>query len=110
MQRKFIFYDYDCFVYRGSHLYMSVTSFSGCLSVRPSVHPLCTISEEPYIIQSQFLVHMCKITISAGPFFHFLKILIFGGLLGGGGSKRAKNSPKLKIRIISATHHVSGTV
>ena len=61
---------------------------SVCLSVCPSVHPSVCLPIHPlYIIfqglcvmWSLFLVHMCKMMISPGVFFHFIKILIFGSL------------------------------
>ena len=51
------------------------------------------ISQEPYIIWSLFMVHMCKRIISPGIFFFiFFKILIF--LWWWEGVKGAKNDPK----------------
>ena len=35
------------------------------------------ISQGPYIIWLSFMVHLCKMMISPGAFFHFFKILIF---------------------------------
>ena len=39
--------------------------------------PTCLTSQEPYIKWLSFMVHMCKMTISPGGFFHSLKTLIF---------------------------------
>ena len=39
--------------------------------------PLQFISQEPYIIWSWFMVHMCKRIISLGVFYIFFQILIF---------------------------------
>ena len=52
-------------------------------------------------------MHVCKMIISPGVFFSFLKKFWFLGLLGG---KRTKNSPKWEITIASVTHHFSRTV
>ena len=49
----------------------------------------CSISQEPYIIWLSFMVHMCKMTISAGCFFIFS--FWFLGCYWG---KRAKDSSK----------------
>ena len=73
-------------------------------SVRPSVQlSVQTISQEPYITWSLFLVHMCQMMISHGGFFHIFKNFWFFGSLAGAGSrkgvwgcKRAKNSPNWK--------------
>ena len=50
---------------------------------------LCAISQEPYIIWSSFLVHICKL-ISPGIFFTFSKFDFWSCCLG----KRAKNGPR----------------
>ena len=52
------------------------------------------------------LAHLCKMMISPGAFFIFLKILFFGQAREVKGQK---NSPKQKI-ITFVTHHISGTV
>ena len=53
----------------GTHLYMSLF---------PSVHLSRSISQEPYIIWSKFLVHLCKMIISPG-FFSFFQNFTFLG-------------------------------
>ena len=68
-----------------------------------------TISQEQYRLSSWFLVHLCKIMISPGVFSIVLKFSFFG-LLGGGGGKRSKNSPKWKLTTTSVRCHVSGTI
>ena len=107
------------------HLNMSLF-----LSVRPSVHPSIGLSVRlsvclsircaPYL---RLTVHhctssdynfwyMCKMLISCGVFFFFVKFWFSGLLEGGrgGGSKRAKNSSKLKIPITSVMCLISGTL
>ena len=54
---------------------------------------LHSISQEPCIIWLKFMVHICKMIIFSGVFFHFFKFLIFW-VHKKGGRKRAKNSPK----------------
>ena len=49
----------------------------------------CSISQEPYILWSSFVVHKCKMIISPG-FFYFFKILIFWFLGGSKGKHRPK--------------------
>ena len=51
--------------------------------------PLCLISQEPYIIWSWFLVHMCRMMTSQDPFFNFSKFW-FCRLLGGKRAKKAQ--------------------
>ena len=68
----------------GTLLYMPFF-LSFCLSV----HLSCTISQEPYIISSQFLVHMCKILVSSGDFSFFWN-LFFWAVRGRGGVKGQK--------------------
>ena len=65
-------------------------------SIRPSVCLLHSISQEPYIIWSWFLLHICEMMISSGFFFIFSKFWFF--------------SPKWEITITSVMHHISGTV
>ena len=88
-----LFVFYVMFFRWGTHLYISLF---------PSICLLHTISQEPDIIWSWFLVHICKMMISPDFFFIFLKFDFLG--------KWAKNSPKWKIRITSVTCHISGTV
>ena len=57
-----------------------------------SVHLSHTISQEQHSVWS-FSVHYCKIMISPGIFFVFVKFWFFG-LLAGKGGKRTKNGPK----------------
>ena len=60
-------------------------------------HPSCAISQEQYDMWSWFLVHLCKLIIPSG-IFSFFWNLLFSGCYGG---KRAKNSPKWKVKITS---------
>ena len=71
-----------------------------------SICLLHTISQEPCVIWSQVLVHICKMMISPGGFLFFLNF----DFLGCEGGKRAKNSPKWKITITSVMCHIAGTV
>ena len=63
------------------------------------------ILQEPYILWFSFMVGMCKMIISSGVFFIFLKFW-FSGLLGG---KRVKNCQKWQ-KILLLTLHVSGNI
>ena len=63
-------------------------------SVRLFVCPLRTIFQEPWIMWSLCLVHMCKMIISPGVFlffFSFFLILIFSVVRGVKGQKMAQN-------------------
>ena len=51
--------------------------------------PSHSISQEPYIIWSSFVVHNCKMIISPSVFFICFEMLIFG-LLGGSTGKKKK--------------------
>ena len=42
------------------------------------LYPSCLTSQEPYIIWSSFMVHMCKKIIFPGVFLYFFQSLIFG--------------------------------
>ena len=78
---------------------MRYSSLYVTLIVRPS----CTISPEPYIWLS-FMVHMCKMIIFTDFFFFlfFIFWILFFWVVRKG--KRAKNSLKWKIKIISVRH------
>ena len=52
---------------------------------------LHSISQEPHIIRLWFMVHICKMIISSGVFFHFFKILIFWVVRGVKGQKMVQN-------------------
>ena len=52
---------------------------------------LNAMSLEPYIILLSFVVDKCKMIISPGVFFHFLKILIFWFASGIKGQKMTQN-------------------
>ena len=54
-----------------------------------------SLSQEPYIIWLSFMVHMCKMIISPGVFFHFFKILILWVLTGVKGQKMIQNYKKI---------------
>ena len=64
--------------------------------------PLCLISQEPYIIWSAFMVHLCKMM--------FFKILIFwvvrGRGWGGEEGWRAKNGPKWQKNSVCITPYL----
>ena len=55
---------------------------------------LPSISQESYIIWLSFIVHICKMIISSGVFFHFSKILIFWVHRGVKGQKMVQNDKK----------------
>ena len=66
---------------------------------------LHSISEEPYLIWLLFMVHICKMVISSGVFFHFYKILIFQIVRGVKGQNLVQNNKKFSV-----TLHISGTI
>ena len=53
----------------------------------------CFISQEPYIIRFSFLIHLCKMMISPGVFFH----LIFWVVREVKGQKIVQNDKKLYL-------------
>ena len=61
--------------------------------------------QEPHIICSWFMVHMCKRIISSGIFFIVSNFWFLGSL----GGKRARNGPKWQ-KILSVSLHISGTI
>ena len=65
--------------------------------------PLCSVSQESYILCLSFMVHPCKMIISPGICFHIFKILIVWAV------KKAKDSPKWQ-KILSIVLHISGTI
>ena len=65
---------------------------------------LCSIFQEPYIICLSFVVHKCKLIISPGFFFVFLRFWFFV-LLGG---SKGKNDPKWQT--MSFALYISGTI
>ena len=69
------------------------------------------ISQELYIIWLSFMVHLCKMMISPGVFFHFFKIFDSMGCYKGrgGGCKGAKNCPKWE-KILSTLLHITGII
>ena len=52
------------------------------------------ISQEPYIIWQSFMVHLCKMIIYPGVFFHFFQILIFWAVSGVKGQNMVQNDKK----------------
>ena len=54
----------------------------------------CSISQKSYIIWLSFMVHMYKMIISPGVFFHFFKILIFCVANGVKGQKMVQDEKK----------------
>ena len=65
-----------------------------------------SISQEPYIIRFLFLVHMYKVIISAGVFFHFFKTFVFWVVRE---NEKAKKGPKCQ-KNLPAMIHISGTI
>ena len=67
------------------------------------------ISQEPQIIWLSFMVHLCKMMISLGSFFHFFKILVLLVVKGGGieGQKMVQNEKKFcLLRSISQESYI----
>ena len=63
---------------------------------------LNTMSQEPYIIWSSFVVDKCKMIIPWGVFFHFFKILIFWFVSWIKGQKMTQNDKHFcLLRLIS---------
>ena len=93
----------------GTYLYISLF-LSGLLSVCPSV--LHTLSQEPYIMWSQFLLRISKMMISQ-QIFSFFQNSAFSLFLRGGGRGRGGQKCK-KWPIITNfslfTLYISGTV
>ena len=67
------------------------------------ISPSRTISQEPYIIWSSFLI-LCKVMISPGVFFIFSKFWFFRLLGGGGWVKGEKMTQKLPISVRQAPY------
>ena len=69
------------------------------------------ISQELYIIWLSSMVHLCKMMIYQGVFFHFFKIFDSMGCYKGrgGGCKGAKNCPKWE-KILSTLLHITGII
>ena len=59
------------------------------------------ISQEPYIIWLSFMVHLCKMMIYLGFFFHFFRILILCVVRRVKGQKMAQNDKKKLSHAIS---------
>ena len=69
--------------------------------------PLCLISQEPYIIWSAFMVHLCKTMTSPDASFGFLKFWFSGKGMGGGEEGwRAKNGPKWQKNSVCLTPYL----
>ena len=62
-----------------------------------------SISQELYIIWSSLMVHLCKMKVSPGLFFHFFKILIFQVARGVKGQK---HWPKMTINSVCCTPYL----
>ena len=79
--------------------------FLGCLVYKiaqngPKEKTFCLlryISQEPYIIRFSFMVHMCKMIVSAGIFFIFSKFWFFTFVSGVRVQKIAQNDNKLYL-------------
>ena len=56
-----------------------------------------SISQESYIIWFSFMVHICKMVLSTGIFFHFSKILIFRVIRGVKVQKIVRNDKKFSL-------------
>ena len=67
------------------------------------------LSQEPYIILSLFMLHMCNRIISPGGFFNLFQISIFGVNTGIKGQNMAQNDKKIRsvvFHISVSTHHL----
>ena len=64
-----------------------------------------SISQEPFIIWSSFVIHNCKLIVSPGFFFIFFKFWFFL-LLGG---SKCKNGPKWQ-KTLSVVLYISGSI
>ena len=80
-----------------------------------TLYPLCSISQDPYIIWLSFMIHMCKMIISPCVFSIFFNIFIFRVVSGVKGQKMTKNwqkwqknyvrrAPYLRMVVIYGTH------
>ena len=68
--------------------------------------PSCLMSQEPYIIQSVFMVHICKRIISPCSSTFFFQIFIFGVNSGVKGQKNgSKWRKKLSVVLLSGSIH-----
>ena len=68
--------------------------------------PSCLMSQEPYIIQSVFMVHICKRIISRCSSTFFFQIFIFGVNSGVKGQKNgSKWRKKLSVVLLSGSIH-----
>ena len=56
-----------------------------------------SISQEPCITRSSFLIHKCKMIISLGFFFSFFFLILILGLLGGSQGKKWSKITKTSI-------------
>ena len=105
--RNSIAYDHDFWYARVKWWYLRVFfsfflnfDFPGCKWVKGQTiaqndKKFClsrSISQEPYIIWSSFVVHKCKVIISSGNFFSFFQNF---GFLGCWEGQRAKHGPKM---------------
>ena len=71
--------------------------------------PSRSISQEPYIIWLSFMVHLCKMVIAPGVFFHSFKILIFWVHMGAEGQKtgwKGKKWPKMTKKYVCLNPHL----
>ena len=89
-----------CFnVFRwGIHLY-TYRILNTFLSVCPSFHPLCTISQKLYIMWSWFLLYRCKMMKSPGIFFIFVKFRFFVLLRGRVKGQKLNKKKKQKLHL-----------
>ena len=80
-----------------------------------TLYPLCSISQNPYIIWLSFMIYMCKMIISPCVFSIFFNIFIFRVVSGVKGQKMTKNWQKwqknyvhrasyLRMVVIYGTH------
>ena len=66
-----------------------------------------SISQEPYIIWSSFVVCKCKLIISSGVFFIFSKLWFFRLLVGSKAKKWTKMTKNFVCRAIYLRNHTS---
>ena len=100
-------------IYPGIFFIFSKFWFSGLKRVKMvqnnrKVSPLCSISQEPYIIWLSFMMHMCKMIISPGVFFFYLLQFWFSRSSGGW---KCKTWPKITKNFVCCTlyfrNHIS---
>ena len=100
---RIFFFFFEIFIFQAV---MGVKGQKIAQNEKEQLHLSHAISQEQYSIWSWFLVHLCKMMISPGAFFHFFKILIFWVVRRVKGQK---NSPKWQ-KTLSFALYISGTI